>query len=111
MKLSDHPLIMEEGGTCDEDRAVRLINKQATEIKRLQLLLARLVRLADGVPAYEGMEVFKLSENTNQICGPWKIEKIRRGYVAVKQGPGVVIYQRVSGLYSTREAAEAAEKE
>ena len=34
--LADHPLIMQEGGTNDCDRAVRVMNKQQTELERLR---------------------------------------------------------------------------
>ena len=40
-RVASHPLVMEQGGTSDGDRACRVINKLAAEVARLDTLLHR----------------------------------------------------------------------
>jgi len=80
------------------------------EIERLQAIVERLPKTADGVPVYPGMQVWYHSECLpGSVTGPWVVVHFNDAIsVALRQSPGVMTSRLLRRSFSTREAAEAA---
>jgi len=81
-------------------QAARLLSDAADEIERLQAIIDKLPKTADGVPVVPGMTVYYrgmggVVQTTNEMC-----------VNAIKAANGFIL--NPSGCYSTQVAADAA---